>query len=76
MMVDFNAWYLDSTMKDFFKVIGLINLIKGNTCFKGKGSDIDLLLTKRRCIFTSVLNKYTPKNMFQLVEKRKYFSSL
>ena len=75
-MVDFNAWYLDSTMKDFFKVIGLINLIKGNICFKGKGSDIDLLLTKRRYIFTSVLSKYTPKNMFQLVEKSKYFSSL
>ena len=32
---DFNAQPLDSAMKDFIKVNGLINLIKGNTCFKG-----------------------------------------
>ena len=30
---------------------GLINLIKGNTCFKGQGSCIDLILTNRRFPF-------------------------
>ena len=38
-------------MKDFIKVNGLINLIKGNTCFKGQGSCIDLILTNRRFSF-------------------------
>ena len=28
-----------------------INLVKGNTCFKGKGSGIDLILTNRRHSF-------------------------
>ena len=28
-----------------------INLVKGNTCFKGKGSCIDLILTNRRYSF-------------------------
>ena len=28
-----------------------INLVKGNTCFKGKGSFIDLILTNRRYFF-------------------------
>ena len=35
IMGDFNAQPLDSAMKDFIKVNGLINLIKGNACFKG-----------------------------------------
>ena len=60
IMGDFNAQPLDSAMKDFIKVNGLINLIKGNTCFKGQGSCIDLIdliLTNRRFSFTH-LNSY------------------
>ena len=36
IMCDFNAHRLDNAMKDFIKVNGLINLIKGNTCLKGQ----------------------------------------
>ena len=50
-MGDFNAQPLDSAMKDFIKVNGSINLIKGNTYFKGRGSYIDLILTNRRFSF-------------------------
>ena len=48
---DFNTQALDSAMKDFIKVNGLINLIKGNTWFKGQDSCIDLILTSRRFLF-------------------------
>ena len=34
MMGDFNVEPLHSAMIDFIKVNGLINLIKGNICFK------------------------------------------
>ena len=47
IMGDFNAQPHDSVMKNFIKVNGIINLIKGNTCFKRQGSCIDLILTKR-----------------------------
>ena len=46
-MGDFNAQPLDSTMKDFTKVNGSMNLIKENTCFKGQGSCTDLILTNK-----------------------------
>ena len=51
IMSDFNAQRLDSAMKDFIKVNGLINLIKGNTCFKGQGSCINLILANRGFLF-------------------------
>ena len=50
-MGDFNAQPLDSAMKDFIKVNGLMNLFKGNTCFKGHDSHIDVILTKMRFSF-------------------------
>ena len=50
-MGDFNVQSFDSTMKDFIKVNGLVNLNKGNTCFKGQGFCIDLILTNRRFLF-------------------------
>ena len=50
-MGEFNAQPLDHAMKDFIKVNGSINLIKENTCFKGQGSYIDLILTNRGFLF-------------------------
>ena len=50
-MRDFNAQPLDSTMKGFTKVNGSMNLIKGNTCFKGQGSCTDLILTNKEFSF-------------------------
>ena len=40
--------------KSFLDSNNLTNLIKNNTCFKGKGSSIDLILTNRKYSF-----KYT-----------------
>ena len=42
---DFNLEPSDTTLKHFLDSDGLHNLIKGHTCFKGKGSLIDLILT-------------------------------
>ena len=50
-MGDFNSQPTDSIMKDFMYANGFINLIKSNTCFKGKGSCIDLILTNRKYSF-------------------------
>ena len=35
-------------MKDFMEANGFINLIKSNTCFKGKSFYIDLILANRK----------------------------
>ena len=51
VMGDFNSQPTDSIMKDFMDANGFINLIKSNTCFKGKGSCIDLILTNRKYSF-------------------------
>ena len=37
----------------------LINLVKGNTCFKGKGSCIDLISTNRRYFFKHISSTET-----------------
>ena len=50
-MDDFNSQPTDNIMKDFMDANGFINLIKSNTCFKGKGSCIDLILTNRKYSF-------------------------
>ena len=42
-MSDFNAQPLDSAIKNFIKVNGLINLIKGNACVKGQSSYCELI---------------------------------
>ena len=42
---------LASRMKDFIEANGLMNSIKSNNCFKGKGSCIDLILTNRKYSF-------------------------
>ena len=48
---DFNLEPSNTTLKHFPDSNGLYNLIKGHTCFKGKGSLIDLILTNRKCAF-------------------------
>ena len=45
MLGDFNLESTDSALLRFLDSNSLTNLIKTNTCFKGKGSFIDLILT-------------------------------
>ena len=47
-MSDFNIEQSDPSLKAFLNSSNLYNLIKSNTCFKGKGSCIDLFLTNRK----------------------------
>ena len=48
---DFNLEISNPVMLSFVNNENFINLMKGNTCFKGKGSWIDLVLTNRRYSF-------------------------
>ena len=48
---DFNLEPTDSALMGFLDSNSLTNLIKTNTCFKGKGSCIDLILTNRKFSF-------------------------
>ena len=48
---DFNIERSDPFLKAFLNSSNLFNLIKSNTCFKGKGSYIDLFLTNRKYSF-------------------------
>ena len=48
---DFNLEPTDSALMGFLDSNSLTNLIKTNTCFKGKGSYIDLILTNRKFSF-------------------------
>ena len=48
---DFNLKPTDPLMMSFLNEHDLINLIKNNTCFKGEGSCIDLILTNRKFSF-------------------------
>ena len=48
---DFNLKPTDPLMMTFLNEHDLINLIKNNTCFKGEGSCIDLILTNRKFSF-------------------------
>ena len=51
IMGDFNMEPSDPSLKAFLNSNNLYNLIKSNTCFKGKGSCIDLFLTNRKYSF-------------------------
>ena len=51
IMGDFNIERIDPSLKTFLNSNNLYNLIKSNTCFKGKGSYIDLILTNRKYSF-------------------------
>ena len=48
---DFNLEPSNATVKHFLGSNGLYTLIKGHTCFKGKGSLIDLILINRKFSF-------------------------
>ena len=48
---DFNMEPSDSILKTFMQSHNLFNLIKSNTCFKGRGSCIDLILANRKFCF-------------------------
>ena len=54
IMGDFNMKPNNRMLKSFLDSNNLTNLIKINTCFKGKGSSIDLIFTNRKYSF-----KYT-----------------
>ena len=47
----FNLEPSNKTLKHFLNSNGLHNLIKEHTCFKGKGSLTDLILTNRKFSF-------------------------
>ena len=51
IMADFSMKPNDSSLKAFLGKKSLNNLIKSNTCFKGKDSRIDLFLTNRKYSF-------------------------
>ena len=51
IMGDFNIERSDPSLKTFLNSNYLYNLIKSNTCFKGKGSCVDLFLTNRKYSF-------------------------
>ena len=51
IMGDFNMEPSDPPLKAFLNSNNLYNLIKSNTCFKDKGSCIDLFLTNRKYSF-------------------------
>ena len=51
IMGDFNVEPSDPSLKAFLNSSNLYTLIKSNTCFKGKGSCIDLFLTNRKYSF-------------------------
>ena len=51
IMSDFNLKSGNTILTNFLDSNKLTNLIKTNTCFKGKGSSIDLILTNRKHSF-------------------------
>ena len=51
IMGDFNLESGNTILTNFLDSNNLTNLIKTNTCFKGKGSSIDLVLTNRKYSF-------------------------
>ena len=51
IMGDFNIERSDPSLKTFLNSGNLCNLIKSNTCFKGKGSCVDLFLTNGKYSF-------------------------
>ena len=68
---DFNMEPNCPALTSFMQSFNLFNLIKTNTCFKGKGGCINLILTNRKYCFkhssafeTCVSDDHHVKNMF------------
>ena len=68
---DFNLDISHPVMLSFMNNENFINLVKGNTCFKGEGSCIDLILTNRRHSF-----KYTSSIETGLSDHHHLISSM
>ena len=68
---DFNLKISHPAMLSFMNNENVINLVKENTCFKGKGSCIDLMLTNRRYSF-----KHTSSTERDLSDHRHLISSM
>ena len=60
---DFNIEISHPVVLSFMNNEIFINLVKGNTCFKGKGSCIDLILTNRRYSFKHTSSTETGLSM-------------
>ena len=56
---DFNLEPTNPVMINFMDSQNFTNLIKNNTCFKGVGSCIDLILTNRKYCFKNILSYET-----------------
>ena len=54
IIVDFNLEPSSTTLNPFVESNGLYDLIKGYTCFKGKGSLIDFIVTNRKFSFEKI----------------------
>ena len=68
---NFNLDISHPVMLPFMNNENFINLVKGNTCFKGEGSCIDLILTNRRHSF-----KYTSSIETGLSDHHHLISSM
>ena len=58
-MGDFNLEPHDKRLGYFLSSSNLVNLVKNNTCFKGSGSCIDLILTNRKYSFKNTTSYET-----------------
>ena len=56
---DFNLEPYNPSVASFMNNQNLFNLVKSNTCFKGKGSCIDLILTNRKYSFKNTCSVET-----------------
>ena len=56
---DFNLEPSNPSIASFMNNQNLFNLVKSNTCFKGKGSCIDLILTNRKYSFKNICSVET-----------------
>ena len=59
IMGDFNLEPHDKRLGYFLNSNNLVNLVKTNTCFKGSGSCIDLILTNRKYFFKNTTSYET-----------------
>ena len=59
IMGDFNLEPHDKRLGYFLNSNNLVNLVKTNTCFKGSGSCIDLILTNRKYSFKNTTSYET-----------------